>query len=248
MEDLIKKLRDYSRFLELKDNIPYWESQIPELKDRLTEMKWNQQQKETELLCLREPGFFQRVFGRAEEKKEKINAQIRQITSARTAAQWELDGLEKQIAAGRLELESLEGSRSRYEAARAAAVLSPGQESQLMMEEITAFAPVALETAWHVFEALEDARPWMQKDALTTRVGQDNRKMECLSKAEAAAIRLKDILEVLPEGVAPVGSYLKAPRDYIYGVTSEFKQLDRLNQAQEQIRTVRTQLKLLLGE
>lgn len=248
MEQLLEKLRAYGRYLELEDNIPYWESRIPELQARLEEMKWNQQQKETELLSLREPGFFQRIFGRAQEKKEKISAQIRQITSARTAAQWELEGLEKQIASGRLELESLAGSRNCYETARGAAVLSSGQESQLMMEEITAFAPVALETAWHVLEALEDARPWMQKDALTTRVGQNNRKMECLSIAEAAALRLKDILEVLPEGVAPVGSYLKAPHDYIYGVTSEFKQLDRLNQAQEQIRTVRTQLKLLLGE
>lgn len=248
MEQLLEKLRVYGRYLELEDSIPYWESRIPELKARLEEMKWNQQQKETELLGLKDPNFFQKIFGRAEEKKEKISTQIRQITSARTAAQWELEGLEKQIAAGRQELESLAGSRSSYEAAREAVVLSAGQESQLMMEQITVFAPVALETAWHVFEALEDARPWMQKDALTTRVGQDNRKMECLSKAEAAALRLRDILGVLPEGIAPVGSYLKAPHDYIYGVTSEFKQLDRLNQAQEQIRTVRTQLKLILGE
>jgi hypothetical protein len=85
MEDLIKKLRDYSRFLELEDSIPYWESQIPELKYRLEEMKWNQQQKEMELLNLKEPNFFQRTFGRAEEKKERINRQIREISSAKTA-------------------------------------------------------------------------------------------------------------------------------------------------------------------
>jgi hypothetical protein len=52
----------------------------------------------------------------------------------------------------------------------------------------------------------------------------------------------------MPDGVAPIGSYLQAPRDYIYGVTSEYKQLDRLERAQEQIRNIRTQLKLLLGE
>ena len=117
-----------------------------------------------------------------------------------------------------------------------------------MMEEITAFAPVALETAWHVLMALEEARPWMSRDARTTRVGEDNRKMACLSKAEEAAARLRELLAVMPEGVATVGSYLRAPHDYIYGVTSEFKQLDRLERAQEQIRTIRTQLKLLLGE
>ena len=248
MEDLIKKLRGYGRFLELEDNIPYWESQIPELKARLSEMKWNQQQKEIELLNLQEPNFFQRLFGKAEEKKERISKQIRELTSAKTAAQWELEGLEKQIQAGKEELALLADSWKHYEAAKREAVLSSAQESQLMMEEITAFAPVALETAWHVLEALEDARPWMQKDVLTTRVGQDNRKMECLSNAEAAANRLMEILTVLPEGVATIGSYLRQPHDYIYGVTSEYKQLDRLAQAQEQIRTIRTQLKLLLGE
>ena len=152
MEQLLEKLRSYGRYLELEDNIPYWESQIPELKERLEEMKWNQQQKETELLSLKEPNFLQKIFGRAEEKKEKISAQIRQITSARTAAQWELESLEKQIVAGRQELESLEGSRSSYEAAREAVTLSAGQESQLMMEQITVFAPVALETDRLLFQ------------------------------------------------------------------------------------------------
>ena len=248
MEQLLEKLRNYSRFLELESGIPYWESQIPELKDRLSEMEWNQQQKETELLSLQEPNFFQRIFGRAEEKKERISKQIRELTAAKTALRWELDGLEKQVEAGKKELARLAGSREAYEAARRDTVLSTAQESRLMMEQITAFAPVALETAWHVLAALEDARPWMQKDALTTRVGQDNRKMEYLANAESAAGRLAEILTALPEGIATVGSYLRAPREYIYGVTSEFKQLDRLEQAQEQIRTVRTQLKLILGE
>lgn len=248
MEQLLDSLRAYGRFLELEDSIPYWESRIPELNDRLSEMKWNLQQKELELLQLQKPNFFQRMFGRAEEKKERLHKQIREITATRTAVQWELEGLQKQIAAGKQELQTLAESRQHYETAKAAAVLTPAQESRLMMEEITAFAPVALETAWHILEALEDARPWMRRDAQTTRVEPENRKMECLSKAEAAAERLRGILSVMPEGVATVGSYLRAPRDYIYGVTSEFKQLDRLELAQEQIRTIRTQLKLLLGE
>ena len=248
MDDLLKKLNAYSRFLELEDSIPYWEAQIPELKDRVEEMKWNLQQKELELLQLKEPNFFQRIFGRAEEQKEKLAKQIRELTAARTAAQWELEGLEKQIEAGKQEFENLSGSREAYEAAKGETVLTPAQESRLMMEEITAFVPVALETAWHILEALEDARPWMRKDAMSSRVWEGNRRMECLGKAEAAANRLRGILSVLPEGVADVGSYLKAPNAFICGVTSEFKQLDRLELAQEQIRNVRNQLKLLVGE
>lgn len=248
MDDLLKKLKDYSRFLELEDSIPYQEARIPELKDRLKEMKWNLRQKELELLQLQEPNFFQRLLGRAEEKKEKLSKQIREITAAETAARWELDDLLKQIEAGKQELENLAGSREAYEAAKAEATLNLGQESRLMMEEITAFVPVALETAWHILEALEDARPWMGRDAVSNRVWEGDSKMECLGKAEAAAIRLRGILSVLPEGVADVGSYLQDPDAYIRGVTSEFKQLDRLERAQEQIRNVRNQLKLILGE
>lgn len=248
MEDLLSKMKSYSRFLELEDSIPYREAQIPELKARLSEMKWNLHQKEAELLNLQEPNFFQRMFGRAEEKKEKLSKQIREITAARTAALWELESLEQQIQSEKQEKEALAGSREGYEAAKAEAVLTPAQESRLMMEEITAFVPVALETAWHVLEALEDTRPWMSRDAQTTRISENNRKMECLAKAEDAGQRLLELLTVLPEGIAEPGSYLKAPHAYIYGVASEFKQLDRLEQAQEQVRTVRNQLKQVIGE
>ena len=248
MEDLIQKLRAYSRFLELEDSIPYWESQIPELKARLSEMKWNQQQKEIELLNLQEPNFFQRLFGKAEEKKEQISKQIRELTSAKTAAQWERESLEKQIQAGKEELALLADSWKNYEAAKREAVLSSAQESRLMMEEISAFAPVALETAWRALEILEEARPWMRHDAMTDRVGYGNRKMEYLYKAQDCTRRLRNLLAAMPEGVASEGSSFENLYGYICGVTSDFKQLDRLEQAQEQLRTVRNQLKRLLGE
>ena len=130
MDELLKKLKDYSRFLELQDSVPYWEGQIPELEARLDEMKWNLHQKELELLQLKEPNFFQRILGRAEEKKEKLSKQIREISAARTAAQWERDGLNKQIEEGKRELETLADSREIYDAARKEAVLTMAQESQ----------------------------------------------------------------------------------------------------------------------
>ena len=159
MEELLTKLHSYSRFLELEDSIPYWEAQVPELKDRIEEMKWNLQQKELERLQLKEPNFFQRVFGRAEEKQELLDRQIRELKAAQTAAQWELEGLEKKISGGREELEALADSGKAYASAKAEQVLTSAQESRLLMEEISAFAPLALETAWRALMALEDARP-----------------------------------------------------------------------------------------
>ena len=49
---------------------------------------------------------------------------------------------------------------------------------------------------------------------------------------------------VLPEGIAPVGSFLREPRLFL----GEGNVSDRLIQAQEQIRQVINQLRLLLGE
>ena len=93
-----------------------------------------------------------------------------------------------------------------------------------MMEEITAFAPAAMEAAGRVLESLEMAE--LQRNQ---------------EDAEAAARRLLDILLLLPEGAAPVGSFLRTPRDYL--------QDDKgLCQAREQIQQVINQLRLLLGE
>jgi len=245
MDELLKKMKDYSHFLELEDSVPYWQSQIPELQDRLEEMKWNQQQKELELLQLKEPNFFQRMFGRAEEKKELLSRQIREITSARTAAQWELEGLEKQIEAGKQDLEALADSREAYEAAKRETVLTPAQESRLLMEQITAFAPLALETAWRALTALEDARPWIRSNRVMM---EGSRKMELLYRAQDYSRRLLKILAALPEGAADPCTRLENLYDYICGATSEYKQQDRLENVQIELRTLRNQLKLLLGE
>jgi len=245
MDELLKKMKDYSHFLELEDSVPYWQSQIPELQDRLEEMKWNQQQKELELLQLKEPNFFQRMFGRAEEKKELLSRQIREITSARTAAQWELEGLEKQIEAGKQDLEALADSREAYEAAKRETVLTPAQESRLLMEQITAFAPLAMETAWRALTALEDARPWIRSNRVMM---EGSRKMELLYRAQDYSRRLLKILAALPEGAADPCTRLENLYDYICGATSEYKQQDRLENVQIELRTLRNQLKLLLGE
>lgn len=245
MDELLKKLKNYSRFLELEDSIPYWESLMPELEDRITEMKWNRQQKELELLQLKETNFFQRLFGRAEKKKETLIHQIREISAAQSSAAWELEDLKKKIADGSRELAVLGSSQEDYEAARAETILSPGQESRLLMEQITAFAPLALETAWRALMTLEDARPWIRSNRVMV---DGSRKMELLYRAQDYSRRLLKILAALPEGVADPCTRLENLYDYICGATSEYKQMDRLENVQIELRTLRTQLKLLLGE
>ena len=197
------------------------------------------------MLQLKEPNFFQRVFGRAEEKKELLCKQIREITAAQSAAIWELEDLQKKCQEGQRELITLADSGKVYEDTKAECVLSPGQESRLLMEQITAFAPLALETAWRALMALEDARPWIRSNRAMV---DGSRKMELLYRAQDHSRRLRKILAALPEGAADPCTRLENLYDYICGATSEYKQQDRLENVQIELRTLRNQLKLLLGE
>lgn len=235
MEALLRKLDSFSRQLELEDCIPYWESRKTELQARISELEENKRKKERELGLLKEPNLFHKLLGKAEEKKGRFRKQIEEITAAQTAACWELESITAKIESGEQELANLAGSRAAYEEAKTNVVLTPAQESRIMMAEITAFAPAALKTAERLLGNLENARFWIQKE---------NRDVTCLQDVESAANRLGDILSVLPEGVATIGSYLQSPVEYISGDDS----WNRLHQAQEQVRNVRNQLRLLLGE
>lgn len=237
MEALLRKLDSFSRQLELEDNLPYWEGQKAELQARISELEENKRKKERELGLLKEPNLFHKLLGKAEEKKGRFRKQIEEITAAQTAACWELESIIEKIESGEQELANLAGSRAAYEEAKTNVVLTPAQESRIMMAEITAFAPAALKTAERLLGNLENARFWIQKE-------KDNRDAACLQDVESAANRLGDILSVLPEGVATIGSYLQSPVEYISGDDS----WNRLHQAQEQVRNVRNQLRLLLGE
>lgn len=245
MEALTVKLKACGRYLELEAGIPNWEAQRPELLEKIRNLELNRNCKQIDLDALENPNFFQRLLGRAEEKKEKLHIQLREITAALNAAQWELKDLNARIAAGKQELETLAGSREAYARAKQETVLTSIQEGQLMMEELAAFTPAALAAAERIIDALDSARIWMQEDARYKGVRPGNRKLEFLALAEENASRLLELLSLMPEGCAQVGSYLRAPGSYITGVTSEFKQLDRLNNAISQVVETRNQLRML---
>lgn len=235
MEQLLEKMQACRRQLELEDRLPAWERQLQERKAQISEMTENLKQKEQALEKLGNPGFLQRLSGKTGVQKERICTQLREITAARTAAQRDLQSLEQRILSGKREQLTLADSRTAYEAAKSAMVLTPALESQLMMAELSAFAPFAMETAAGVLTELEEAEPWLK---------QEQHRQQQLETLEAAANRLQDILSVLPEGIAPVGSFLREPRLFL----GEGNVSDRLIQAQEQIRQVINQLRLLLGE
>lgn len=236
MDTLLEKLKDYSRFLELEDRLPYWVSERREKQMRLGELQRNLQQKQLQADSLQAPTFFERILGKSENKREKLNKQIQEITAAITAVKWESESLEKKIVAGKQELETLADSRENYENAKSKQMLNPAQESRLMMEEISAFVPAARETADRLQSILEDAALWMRQGTTNYEGYED--------QAKQAAVRLAGILSVLPEGVASVGAYLRDPDGYF----NTDQPMDRLYSALEQIQTIQNQLRLLMGE
>lgn len=245
MENLVALLKNYGRVLELEDSIPQWEQEYAELKIRIGELQLNRAQKKWDLEHLENPGFFRRLLGKTEEKKEKLTKQLSEVTGALTAAKWELEAMEKKLEAGKRELEALDGTLEAYARAKQAASLSTMQESQLIMEELAAFTPAAIAAADRVLEALENARPWMRADVRYTGVSSGNRKMEFLALAAENAARLVELIRMMPEGCANVGSYLRSPEHYVDAVTMEYAKLDRLNDAMEQVRETRNQLRML---
>lgn len=232
MDELLKKMKDFSRFLELEDSIPYWELRHQEQKSRIAEMEKNLQRKEQELQNVKTIPLL-RMIGRSAGKKKNLEEQIREIKAASAAVQWELETLEQKIRGGKQERQNLSGSRSAYEKAKNNVGLSPAQESLVMMAEISAFVPAALVTAERLQEMLSAAL-W---------IGQGKQDSDFLNAVEETANRLRGILLVLPEGIAPVPGFLCNPHAYLNGDNRH----NQMGLAQEQIHRVINQLRLLLG-
>ena len=232
MEILLEKLRAYCRFLELEDSLSCWESRQSEQLIHLATLQENLEKKQQELENLKSPTFFRKVLGQAGGKREKLRRQTQEITAAITAAQWELSSLEKKIAAGKQERENLRDSREIYEREKQKMDLNAAQESQLMMAEISGFVPSARKNTERALEALENVRFWKQRGI------EDS---EHLKEAVSSAVRLREILSVLPEGIASVCGYLQMPEEYLQGKYP-------LENAIEQLTTIQTQLRLLMGE
>jgi hypothetical protein len=165
---------------------------------------------------------------------------LSQYNAAWMAAKWDLENLEKKIAAGKQECEALTDSWKIYTAAKQEAVLNTAQESQLIMEEIAAFAPIALKLAERTLQPLQDAQ--------LLGMGITEVKSEMLNQAVQDAIRLREILSIMPEGCADIGGFLQNPNGFLYATAAAFGHQNRLNLAIAQVQRVVNQLRTLLGE
>lgn len=231
MDELLKKLQACSRFIRLEEVISDLESQTAEEKHRIRELQETISRKEAELQAWNDPGFFQRFLGSGKGKKEKIR-QITELNAVWNASMRELENLERKQKNAREEWLALSGSREAYLKARKETQLPPGQESQLMLEELAAFASLALALSRKTQNALETALS-LGKDAFAM-------KETLYQEAAQSARELKKLLDMLPEGFTEISDYLQDPE----GWSSE----PELALAVSQLQNLTNQLRAILGE
>ena len=234
---VLQELKNYSRWLKLEASLPRLEEALAEAKALRIDAAGQVRVAQWELDRLERPGFFQRLKGDLEEKKTQAYREFRAAQVKHQNAQAEVEQRSQELEKAREERSALSGSWDAF--------LREKGNADLTDEEKQFLAGIGIGLANDCLDALEQARPWMQMDVRYTYVREDNRKLEFLGIARERSGRILAILEQLPEESVDIPQYLRSPDGFILGVTMEYKQLDRLNLAIDQIRGVRRQLKEL---
>lgn len=238
MERVLQELKNYSRWLQLEAEIPRLEDALAESKALRIEAGGSVRVAQWELERLEKPGFFQRLKGDLEERKEEFYREYRAAKVQLQQAQQEVDDRTGELHRAQEDFSGLSDSWNAYLREKKRFGGPVEGETELL-------AGIGIGLAADCQEALEEARPWMRMDVLRTGVSQANRKLEFLGIAREKAGRLVALLEQLPEGSLEIPGYLRNPDGFILGYTMEFKQLDRVNLAIEQVRAVCSRLREL---
>ena len=238
MEQILRELRNYSRWLRLETELPWLEEALNEAKALRIEAGGRVRVAQWELERLEKPGFFQKLKGGLEEKKEEVYLEYRTAQAQYQKAQEEVELRDAELQTAREEFASLQDSWNRYLEEKARAGNAAEEETELLKK-------LGIGLSGDCQEALEEARPWMRADVLRKGISYENRKLEFLGIARDKAQRLKAILEQLPEGSVEIPSYLRSPDGFILGYTMEFRQLDQVNLAIEQVSALRSRLREL---
>lgn len=238
MEQVLQELKNYSRWLKLEAEMPGLEDALAEAKALRIEAGGSVRVAQWELDRLEKPGFFQRLKGGLEERKEEVWREYRAAQAKLQSAQEEVDLRAQELQRAREEFSTLSGSWEAY-------LREKTRFDGLVDGEIRLLAAIAIGLTKDCQEALEEARTWMRADVMRRGVAYDNRKLEFLGIAREKAGRLVNLLEQLPEGMIEIPGYLRNPDGFILGFAMEFKQLDQINLAIEQVWDLRQKLKNL---
>ncbi len=247
MDHFVQQITDFqtriNRMQELETYLPQLQSQLDQKKESLSDLQLQVAVAKYELEKLENPGFFRRILGISHESIVMARQKVYTTTSARDQAQFEKNRLQEQIEAAKGEFESLSGIQEEY-----LTFLEAHTDKDFLWPVQQLNCQLALEEAWSILEALEAARGGARRDALTDRVPPGRKKLDYFNFAQERLQYLLRLLGQIREHNITLDRYLRSGTAYITGVTSEFKQLDRLNTAIDQIREVRTQLKYILKE
>ena len=220
----------YGRYLLLEGKIRELEEMIGDVAEQVKVWEYDMNWRQIEVMRLEDPGFLDRLLGTAQRKKDKAVSEFRESKATYEIAKRKQEELEFTLQQMKEELASLAGCREEY-------------EKEGSPKEVAAFLPAALEAAERCLEALNSMLPHARRDANFDRVLPGNRKMEFMQKAAEYAQTLTRILALMPEGTAEPGRYLRYPEGYITEVTSEYRQLDRVEMAMNQVKAVRSKLR-----
>lgn len=245
MEKMLELLRGYGQFLEQKYRLPRLREELLEAKYQTREAGVQTSAAKWELEKLEKGGFFRNLFGNPEDKKEKAWEKYRSAQAEERRAKELLDKTKAELAEAEQSFEKLQGSWEAYLVERGLCLKGLEEPQLLTAAEKPIIAAIGLEESSRCVDALLEARPWMRQDVQRKGVSYQNRKLEFLAIAREHTENLVKLLALLPEGKIDIPIYLRNPDGYILGVAMEYKQLDRLNGAIDQIRELRTRLKEL---
>ncbi len=247
MDHFMQQITDFqtrvNRMQELEAYLPQLQSQLDQGKELLSQLQLQAADAKHELEKLENPGFFRRLMGTSHESIAMARQKVYTATSARDQAQSEKNRLQEQTEAAKKEFESLSGVQEEF-----LTFLEANTDRDFLWPVRQLTCQLAQEEAWTIVEALEAARGGARRDALTNRVPPGSKKLDCFNFAQERLQYLLRLLDQIPGHNIALDRYLRSGTAYITGVTSEFKQLDRLNTAIDQIREVRTRLKGMLME
>lgn len=247
MEHLQELLSNAAKLEELELQIPELKTRHAELKETVSDRKYERDWAILSAKNLEDPGFFQRLLGRVAEKQEKTQAEARQAAAAYEAVKRELDEVERQLTSVQETHAALSGTRETYAQARTAFLAGADSDGEQRLREMEteAFRPVAIECLRQIRKALYAVRGWMKKDLQPRHGALVSRRMEFLHLADDYAEKLQALLIYFPEGSVTLGASMSAPSNYIHSVSMNLSQIDLLNIAIEQSQRVQAQLEAL---